>query len=68
MRIRRYQQALGVHESKDMRMRGYQQEHRIHEPKYSIRGCENTRLQANTHQPEDIRMQGCERGHMNPRI
>ena len=44
-------------------MRGYQ-----HEPKYRIRGCENMRLQASTHQPEDMRMQGCKRGHMNLRI
>ena len=27
-----YQQALGVHEPKDMRMRGYQQAPGVHEP------------------------------------
>ena len=63
MGIGSYQQAPGVHETKDVRMRGYQ-----HEPKYRIRGCENMRLQASTHQPEDMRMQGCKRGHMNLRI
>ena len=30
--------------------------------------CEDTRLQASTHQPEDMGMQGCKRGHMNLRI
>ena len=32
------------------------------------RGCENTRLQASKHQPEDMRMHGCKQGHMNMRI
>ena len=30
--------------------------------------CEDTMLQASTHQPEDMGMQGCKRGHMNLRI
>ena len=33
-----------------------------------IRGCEDTRLLASTHEPKDMRMQGCKRGHMNLRI
>ena len=28
--------------------------------KQKIRGCEDKRLQASTHQPEDRRIQGCE--------
>ena len=33
-----------------------------------IGGREDARLQASTHEPEDMRMQECKRGHMNLRI
>ena len=47
-------------------MRGYQQAHEY--MNLRIRGCEDTSLQASTHEPEDRRMQGCKQGHMNLRI
>ena len=52
----------------NLRAWGCEDAHRIHEPKYRIRGCEDMRLQASTHQPENMRMQGCGWGHMNLRI
>ena len=60
---------LSIYE--DARMRGYQQAPRMYEPRIwkcedtnkqteymnlRIRGCEDTRLQTSTHEPDDMRM------------
>ena len=39
-------------------MRGYQQAPGVRNLR--IRGCEDTRIQASTHEPDDMRMQGCQ--------
>ena len=33
-----------------------------------ISGCEDARIEAKTHEHEDMRMQGCKQRHMNPKI
>ena len=33
-----------------------------------ILGCEHARIQASTHEPHDVRMQGCGQGYMNLKI
>ena len=45
-------------------MRGY----KLTLTNLAIWGCESGRIQASTHEPDDIRMHGCKQGHMNLRI
>ena len=45
-------------------MQGYKLTHM----NLKISGCEDARIQANTHEPEDLRMQGCKKGYMNLKI
>ena len=54
---------------KDMRMCGQENTNKHTEyMNLRKRECEDTRLQASTHEPEDMRMQGCKWGHINLRI
>ena len=68
MSMQGYQQALRVYEPKNMRMWECEDTNK-HTAYMSlrIRGCEDTRFQASTHEPEDMRMQGCKGGQMNLR-
>ena len=43
-------------------MQVYQQAPRVHEP-IRIRGCKDVRIQARTHEPKDMRMQGYKHLH-----
>ena len=36
--------------------------------KLRIWGCEHARIQVSTHESQDMRMQGCGQGYMNPKI
>ena len=55
--MRGYQQAPGIHESKDMRMWWGEDTNKHTEyMSLKIKGCEDTRLQASTHEPKDMRM------------
>ena len=58
--MRKYQQALRVQEAKDMRMFVCKDTNKhIEHMGLRIRVCEDMRLQASTHEPKDMRMQGC---------
>ena len=61
MRMRGYQQALGVHEPKNMKMWGCEGTNKRTEyMSLRIKGCEDIKLQASTHEPEDMGMSGWE--------
>ena len=60
MRMQGYQKAPGVHEHKDMRMCGCEDTNKRTEYMIlRIREYEDKRLQANTRESEDARVQGC---------
>ena len=57
MRMQGYQQAPREHEPKDMRMWGCENTNK--HPEYMnlrVTGCEDKKIQASTHEAEDMRM------------